>query len=189
MKRILSFIGSISKSKKKVLGLILILAILGGIVALGFLREDKKTLELEKTEDIPPNFTLGEDEPDFTKPLVQEGKGALPGPTVSESSKIEVSNVKVNNFYKDAKKINSQGDILISEEKDFDIVYFPKGDEFLISILSSPFYPKRLEAEKKLLETLGISEKDACKLDVSITTPAFVNQNEAGINYGLSFCK
>ena len=187
MKRILSFIGSISKSKKKVLGLILILAILGGFVALGFLKEDKKTIET--MENAPPDFVVSEDEPDYTKPLIPSGGESFPEPTIPESSKIESSNVKVNNFYKDSKKINSFGDRLISEEKDFEIIYFPRGDQFLISVLASPFYPKRLEAEKKLLNVLGISEKEACKLNVSITTPAFVNPNEAGIDYSLSFCK
>ena len=91
-----------------------------------------------------------EDEPDYTKPLVPEEDKTFPEPTVPESSKIESSNVKVDNFYKYSKKINSFGDRLILEDKDFEVVYFPKTDAFLISVLASPFYPKRLEAEKKL---------------------------------------
>jgi len=46
----------------------------------------------------------------------------------------------------------------------------------------------KLEVEKRFIELLDISEAEACKLDVIITTPQFVNPEFAGEEYYLSFC-
>ena len=87
-----------------------------------------------------------------------------------------------------SQKINDNGDLLISETKNYKVIYFPKNNQVFVSILSSPFSKFREEAEKELLEVLDIDSDTSCKLNVLITTPRFVNPEEAGKEDVLSFC-
>lgn len=96
---------------------------------------------------------------------------------------------KVINFYKDNPRISSEGDVHINNNPNFDIFYFKIDDTFLITITTSPFADKRNEAEQSFLEKMEIDEETACKLRVVITTPEFVNPEEATKNYPLSFCE
>lgn len=96
--------------------------------------------------------------------------------------------VDASALIKNPQVINDKGDILVTESKDFKILYFPKTNQFLVSILSSPFEKARLSAEEEFLKTLSIDKKLACELNVLITTPVFINPNEAGKEYRLSFC-
>ncbi|MFH1971552.1 MAG: hypothetical protein ABIJ05_04180 [Patescibacteria group bacterium] len=111
--------------------------------------------------------------PTFKKPI---------GPT------IPISDVNVNNFYNLNPKINERGDVTFVDRQNFQILYFSKENEFLISILGSPFEESRQEAEKEFLKQLNINEEKACQLKVIISTPNFANPNESGQNYKLSFC-
>ena len=106
-----------------------------------------------------------------------------------ESPKIKISGVEVNNFYKEATEIKKDGFAKFIDKKDYQIMYIPVDNSFLISILSSPFDEIRTEAEKALLDKLKISQQEACYLKVNITTPSYANPEYAGKNYGLSFCE
>lgn len=116
-----------------------------------------------------------------------------PVPVISKPAvdmeKITISEVEMDNFYKKGEKINPQNDILIEKKDNFQIVYLSQFNKFLISILSSPFETARKEAEVEFLTTLGITEEEACLLNVSITTPFFANPDYAGKDFPLSFCK
>lgn len=115
-----------------------------------------------------------------------------PAPTISRSptswEKINISGVEVYNFYKTAKTINLQKDMLIIENDKFQIVYLPKFGKFLLSISSSPFPAVRREAEEEFLKVLKVDKKDACRLNVSVNTPYFANPDFAGKDFPLSFC-
>ena len=100
-----------------------------------------------------------------------------------------INNTEIKNVYKNAIDINDVGDVVFSETDSSQLVYHPKDNFFLISILDSPFESARLAAEQQFLQSLEISESEACKLNVSVTTPRFANPEEAGRNYKLSFCK
>jgi hypothetical protein len=108
--------------------------------------------------------------------------------TFSEDT-ITAGGGKVINFYKDNPSISPKGDVHINENPNFDIFYFKIDDTFLITITASPFEDKRNEAEQSFLEKMEIDEEAACKLRVVITTPEFVNPDEATKNYPLSFCE
>ncbi len=101
------------------------------------------------------------------------------------TKRIEVSGVEVNDFTQ-----NSSGDAYttISKTKDYHVFYLPADELFYISIASYPFDEHRPIAELELLKSLGIDQKDACKLNVDIATPAHANPAYAGEIYGLSFC-
>ena len=122
-----------------------------------------------------------------TQPSTQIPEGAtLKFP---EGNTIKISNKEVENFYKTAYPINNNGDVVFSETENYKIIYFPKGEQFLISILGTPFEEAKKEAEQQFLQSLGISESEACELNVSVSTPRFANEAESGKNYKLSFCE
>jgi len=115
-------------------------------------------------------------QPDFLATLLSGGK-----------EKIEISGVKVNDFTQKAQSDNYS--ITILKEKNYHIFYFKKENKFLISIVGYPFDMWREEGEKAFVDVLGISKRNACKLNVEISTPYFANPDKAGQQYPLSFCK
>jgi len=112
----------------------------------------------------------------------------IPYPSIPTSEKIVLNGVKMDNFYYKAFSIGPIGDTLIDNSSTYKVVYYPIDKAFLISILGSPFDSVRKVAEQAFLKDLGITQADACKLSVYITTPAAYNPSEAGTNYTLSFC-
>lgn len=104
-------------------------------------------------------------------------------------AKLEISGVVVNNFLKSEIEKNEQGDSLLVDNSDYQIVYFPKTKEFIVSITDSPFNEIKQRAEKDLVSRLGVEKEEACKFNVVITTPRFANPEEAGKVYKLSFCE
>lgn len=106
----------------------------------------------------------------------------------SASKKIDVSGIKINNIYEDPVEINNQGDTVFFRDDNYQFVYLPQFGKFIISVTSSPFWDKEKIAEEDFIKALGITKKDACWLNVEITTPYFANQEESGRVYPLSFC-
>ena len=106
-----------------------------------------------------------------------------------EVEKLETEGVEMKNFYKSSEVANEGGDTIITQSTDYKILYMPNYSYFLISIIGSPFEDVRLQAETIFLNTLGITQEEACKLNVEITTPHFANPEQAGTVYRLSFCQ
>lgn len=99
-------------------------------------------------------------------------------------------NVSINNPKKlpDIKPISLDG-VSFKENTNYSIDYYPQDQGFIIVILNSDDIQKARDlAEKDFLDTLKLSQKDACKLNVSLTVPFRVNEKTSGINYHLSFC-
>ncbi|OGM09778.1 hypothetical protein A2W13_01190 [Candidatus Woesebacteria bacterium RBG_16_36_11] len=108
---------------------------------------------------------------------------------IPESPKINVSGIEVNNFYKEAIIIGGDGYALFDKTDKFKIAYIPVDKSFLISILDNPFEDVKKEAEKAFLQKLGITQEEACLLNVNIATNIRINPSYAGKNYKLSFCE
>ena len=96
--------------------------------------------------------------------------------------------VEIDNIYKDAQDRNMQGDVDFSSNPSYSLVYLPDYEEFLITILITPFEETRLLAESDFVEKLGITKDQACILNVTVSTPFSVDPERAGIKYPLSFC-
>ena len=73
-------------------------------------------------------------------------------------------------------------------EETYTISYLSSDESFTVSVLSEPIGNVRQLAEQDLLNQLGISEYDACRLRYVVLTPASVNPLYAGKNLGFSFC-
>lgn len=115
----------------------------------------------------------------------------LPSPTLpvyKMPDKITINNITVNNFYKEAVKILPNGDVVIADNGKYQMVYFKKGEYFMISVVNSPFEVVREEAEREFLDILGVDKQSVCQLPVNISTPQFANPDFAGETYSLSFC-
>lgn len=108
---------------------------------------------------------------------------------VGEKQRIEISGVKVADFIDKTSQDITPSYYTIAQSSDYHIFFMPADELFFISITSYPFDEHRGIAEQKLLEVLAITEEDACKLNVDITTPAYANPDKAGEVFKLSFCK
>ncbi len=73
-------------------------------------------------------------------------------------------------------------------EEVYTISYTVNDGSFTISLFSEPLGERRKQAESFLLNQLGISEYDACRLRYVVLTPYWVNSIYAGKNLGFSFC-
>ncbi len=113
----------------------------------------------------------------------------FPTPSFPQTPEITISGVEVKNFYQNAEEYSKQGDVQFSSIPQYNLVYLSKFNEFLISILSSPFEETRVLAEKDFIEKLGITEQEASKLTVTVTTSKAINPDFAGKKYRLSFCE
>ena len=109
------------------------------------------------------------------------------GATMSVQGKTGV--VITKNFYSQAQQITPQNDALIAANDSFRILYYAADNSFVITLLKEPVGDAQQAAEMAFLSQLGISQSDACKLKVSVSVPAFVDENLAGQDLGLTFCK
>jgi hypothetical protein len=107
---------------------------------------------------------------------------------IPSGRKIIISDVEVNNFFLEKDQLESEAFIPINRGAGYSIAYYNNFNQFLISITDAPFEEIRHDAEQKFIDGLDISEEDACKLDVIITTPRFANPDLAGQIFRLSFC-
>lgn len=111
-----------------------------------------------------------------------------PTVVIPTGQKLKISGVEINNIYLSPVKVNQEKDVLVSENKDYHIVYLALFKKFLITIYNPDFEKTRTFAEKDFLDKLGISETEACKLTVEINTIQSVNKELAGKIFPLSFC-
>ena len=127
--------------------------------------------------------------------LLPELKGGSqkisPTPAINnQQDTIQISNTPIKNFYKDAAKIDKQGDVyIVNVPNKYQILYMERFNSFIISVTGSPFEDLRHESEQVLLEKTGMSQSQACSLNIQTTTPSFANPDFSGKPYPLSFCQ
>jgi hypothetical protein len=102
--------------------------------------------------------------------------------------KTSKGDVDVQNIYKNSLGDLSQSGVAFEDNDEYYIAYYPEDQGFIIALESPNIQNARTDAEKDFLDTLGITQEQACKLKVSLTVPMSVNAKAAGGNYGLSFC-
>lgn len=115
-----------------------------------------------------------------------------PNPTLVPTrtpDSIQISGVPIHNILQTGTQINDNGDTVFVDTPNYEIIYLPEFNQFIITILSTPFETVRLQAEEEFLLKTGTSRTDACKLDVSVGTTYEVDPTKADRNYGLSFCE
>lgn len=107
----------------------------------------------------------------------------MPGP-----GKHVVSGIAVDDFSEIA-PINPQGDKVLAETDDYQIVYLSQFQEFKLAITGKDFDKTQKAAEAVFLQKLGIDAPNACRLTVEVYAPNFVKNAYAGQVFPLSFCE
>ena len=97
--------------------------------------------------------------------------------------------VEINDVLLNPEKVLSGGwGVVVKRTSQYSMVYYEADQGFVISIEDTDVEAARTAVESVFLTTLGISESDACKLNVSLSVPRDINFDLAGKNYRLSFC-
>jgi hypothetical protein len=97
--------------------------------------------------------------------------------------------VTMNNFYNNAVYLDqAEQAVVIQQSSTYSIIYNIPDSSFVITVSGVPFADARQAAEAAFLTTLGISQADACKLDVTINAPYNIDPNPMDQGLGLSFC-
>lgn len=73
-------------------------------------------------------------------------------------------------------------------QTDFNIFYDSTYGSFTIGLLNEPLGQVRFSAEQSLMNTLGITQKDMCRLNYYVGTTYLVNTAYSDRNLGFSFC-
>lgn len=156
---------------KKIIILFLIIILGGGTLYFVFTRDTAEKPTQNGTTFPLSGYTISSS-PDGNKLLIH---------TPLEDA------IEANNFLKNAIP-EGGGNYELARSPEYSIGYFEKDGSFQIAILQRPASAARGKAELKFLEILGIGINDACKLNVSLGVPFFVDP-ALGQNYGLSFCQ
>ena len=97
------------------------------------------------------------------------------------------SGQEIKNPYKGAKETTVRGDALTVTNDRYQIVYLGQFDEFIIDVLQELFEENRRLAEGDFLQRIGVNERDACFLKVTVNPP--IKEGELQPKYRLSFCQ
>ncbi len=156
---------------KKIFYIIVVLAVaaVGGGIYFWFLSsknvpqppQNQQTIVSQSTQDVPPSYSITDTFPKEDKITIGTANGS----------------VEMNNFYKKAID-TEEGSVILTDNNDYEISYDRSASKFYI-YLRNP--GSRSKAESELLNILGIGQKEACKLDVSVAA----GQTSVG---NLSFC-
>lgn len=110
-----------------------------------------------------------------------------PGATISIGT--AEGTVTMNNFYNNAAYLDQDEQaVVVQQSSTYSFIYSIPNSSFTITITRTPFEAARQTAEAAFLNVLGISQFDACKLNVTINTPYNIDSNPADQGLGLSFC-
>jgi len=136
-------------------------------------------VQVWKLLNAPPDISN-----DFSRPLPEKNPN---GYFVIEGIG-KTGEVLTKDFLVKKEPINPQGDRILSEKPEYSISYINPFRQFFIAFNSIPSVDVRVNAEKELLEMLGVSAQDACALDIHETVSAIEGDEYAGVNFGFSSC-
>ncbi len=168
-------------NKKIIIGIIVSVVVLGAIIAVAIImkpNQNPQTQPISTPSQQPTTPTTASPQQTQTSEyiVIQTDKGG----------------VTVKNFYKIAVKIWEGGQYLIKEKGDYGLYYYQQSGRFEIGISSrskSDFYIKKSIAEQDLINTLGVTEAEACKLLVTIGSTNIGDESIDGQIFPLSFCQ
>jgi hypothetical protein len=80
------------------------------------------------------------------------------------------------------------GNTLLQETSNYALEYFADGQSFNITLLGTNLRQARLDAEQELRARFGLTEEQACLLEVHVGTTVSVSEEFSARELGLSFC-
>ncbi len=84
--------------------------------------------------------------------------------------------------------VTNPADCKAGSTTDYNIIYDNTSQSFTIALLTEPIGRTRLAAEQFLLQTLGITQEQMCKLNYYVGTTYLINSFYSSKNLGFSFC-
>lgn len=121
--------------------------------------------------------------------LIPDNEAPTAPPTpVTTADKIKINGIAVKNFYSEAVKTNSNGDVLIVDNPRYQISYLKQFEQFKITILGADFEAIKNEAENKFLIVTSLDKQNACRLNVEEDVLSSAGGRYAGSVFPLSFC-
>ena len=165
---------------KKILIVFIILIIVGGGFFVWFLLKGSVPINSGKDNTVTQGVLP------ITSPATKESSLTVPaGDTIAIGTTQGIITVK--NFYKNV--VGWQEEYAIFKQSAaYDLLYDTEDSSFVVSIKSGVLSQVRPLAEQAFLDTLGISQNDACKLVVIVGVDPLVDPSLANRALSLSFC-
>lgn len=111
------------------------------------------------------------------------------GGTVKIQSGLQFSDPKEStNFESIGSGVYISDERKLGNDSGFSVAYFEEDGSFAISLTGKPFALYHEKASRYLLDTLKISEAEACTLNVYVGVTYDTDPSLSGKNFGLSFC-
>jgi len=113
-----------------------------------------------------------------------------PPPKASEKLTLKTpgGDVVINDITKNPVSTGDNRAILFARTEDYDMLFFPTDQGFIITLSQPDIQIARTHAEEDFLKILGINKQQACRLTVSLAVPVSISEKASGLDYGLSFC-
>lgn len=101
--------------------------------------------------------------------------------------------VEVISFLPSTINLSNAGDVYLAgeevgEEDLYRVSFYVPRQSFSIILLQEPLQETRQQAEQFLMQKLGITQVDMCRLYYFVSTPSSINPVYGGITLGFSFC-
>jgi hypothetical protein len=164
------------------IALIIVVVIVVGVVYFVLRGASPSITSTNTTGNLPPVAT-----PSST--VLDNGTSSFPtGSTFQIGTPQGV--ITVNNFYKTMAYITTDNEnVVLAETDDYNVDYVRAGSSFIIALtaVTSSLQDVRNAAEAAFMGQLGVSESDACKLNVDEGVTDKTSQYY-GDSLGLSFC-
>ncbi len=165
------------------LGVVLVLGALGiGYYVLLSLREEAEPMG--PSTGFPTSGTVTNVETVARMPVQASNGASVEVHDFTKSGAVE-DTANPGNFYLACSDPSCSATVA---KDDFTIVYFGAEQSFVIGLTKEPLREAREHAERFFLTALGISETQACALNVFVSTDEGTNPFFAGESLGLSFC-
>lgn len=120
--------------------------------------------------------------------LIGGGYAAWNNSSSRQDKPLQIGEVSVKDIYASPVELAGKEDVVVARSDHYEIIYYGKDESFVIAIKNKPVQNARDAAEQALLDALGITPQEACKLSVQLSVLGSVDLELAGQNYGLSFC-
>jgi len=175
--------------KKKIIiaiNILIFVALIGGFIF--WKMNQKETIPPVNTTTTPTFPISGNTTP--PKPVTGgQTNTTIPAGMIKITTK-DGGSILMKDFYQSpyTKILDPQNDASIKESIDYNIEFQPAIPRFFIGLQGNDLYTARENAEQGLLDKLGITKDDACRIKVTLGVAFSVNEKASGVNYGLSFC-
>jgi hypothetical protein len=120
--------------------------------------------------------------------VLVNSKNSPSGSTNTIAIRTPQGTINVRNYTQNP--VATTTDALIMESNsEYQILNYKIDNSFLITLLLKPLSQSRSDAQAVFIKDLGISQTQACALNVSVKVPNSVDSDFSGNELGMSYCQ